>query len=353
MRRKGMMGFTLIELLVVIAIIGVLIALLLPAVQMAREAARRTQCLNNMKQIGLATHNYVDACGMFPPGRIFGKRPTSNSECTAIFQGCQDTPWFVLLLPYVEQEAFASGFNYEVGVVGNFNLPIPPYPVPGMSVNFTIVTKWIGTFQCPSDQQRNFRVNPSYPPVGPALAGIQFTRGNYAVAWGNTQWAQGNLVSNDPNVSGDFQKSAFGHKSVRLREVSDGLSRTVILSEVMQGNDTDLRGFFWMPLPGGGMFTTRYTPNGYIDALRIVVSPNEGDAMPNAPGLFCVSEAPSMRCFSINSDANSFGGARSRHADGVHVTRGDGSSTYVSNSIDARLWRAASSIAGAETAENL
>src|SRR6188472_287845 len=110
-RRRTSMGFTLIELLVVIAIIGVLIALLLPAVQQAREAARRTQCLNNMKQIGLAVHNYTDAHGMFPLGRVFGKRPTSNSECTSILQGCQDTPWFVLLLPFVEQEQFAGAFN--------------------------------------------------------------------------------------------------------------------------------------------------------------------------------------------------------------------------------------------------
>jgi hypothetical protein len=221
-----------------------------------------------------------------------------------------------------------------------------------MSVNYTCVTKWIGTFQCPSDQQRMFRVHPAY--AGGTLSGIQFTRGNYAVAWGNTQWGQDDLVSADPNVNGAFQKSAFGHKSVRLREVTDGLSRTVVLSEVIQGNDIDLRGFFWMPLPGGGMFTTRYTPNGYLDAVRLVTPAiGEGDAMPNAPGLFCLSEVPSNRCFSIGSDRGSFGGARSRHADGVHVTRGDGSSSFVSNSVDGRIWRAASSIAGGETAENL
>src|ERR1700754_4198523 len=106
-RSRGIRGFTLIELLVVIAIIGVLIALLLPAVQAAREAARRAQCTNNLKQIGLAFHNYESAIGCLPPGRI-----SDTGRCgIGIWNGCQNTPWFMLMLPYIEETALANAFN--------------------------------------------------------------------------------------------------------------------------------------------------------------------------------------------------------------------------------------------------
>src|SRR5450432_1768535 len=110
--RSRRRGFTLIELLVVIAIIAVLIALLLPAVQAAREAARRAQCVNNMKQLGLAFHNYESSSGSLPPGRIWA--PTTSSFPT-IFDNCQNTPWFVLMLPQFEQQNQANAFNYSLG----------------------------------------------------------------------------------------------------------------------------------------------------------------------------------------------------------------------------------------------
>jgi prepilin-type N-terminal cleavage/methylation domain-containing protein len=103
-------GFTLIELLVVIAIIAVLIALLLPAVQAAREAARRVQCVNNMKQLGLALHNYHDVNNALPPGRIW-----SGSGFPTIFSGQQNTTWFCLMLPMFEQGVLANAYNYSLG----------------------------------------------------------------------------------------------------------------------------------------------------------------------------------------------------------------------------------------------
>jgi prepilin-type N-terminal cleavage/methylation domain-containing protein len=94
-------AFTLIELLVVIAIIAVLIALLLPAVQAAREAARRIQCVNNLKQLGLAHHNYHDAFGSLAAARIFVAAACAGGN---VRDGCQDTPWFCLMLPQFEQQ---------------------------------------------------------------------------------------------------------------------------------------------------------------------------------------------------------------------------------------------------------
>ena len=106
-------GFTLIELLVVIAIIAVLIALLLPAVQAAREAARRTQCTNNLKQLGLGIANFESANTCLPSGLIFRVGvPPCNSPGGG--GGCQNTPWFVLMLPYIEQAPLYASFNASI-----------------------------------------------------------------------------------------------------------------------------------------------------------------------------------------------------------------------------------------------
>ena len=116
LRQASARGFTLIELLVVIAIIAVLIALLLPAVQSAREAARRAQCVNNCKQLGLAMHNYHDVNNGLPPGRIW--QAGWFGSCGYNFFQCQDTSWFVLMLPQFEQQNLANAFNYSLGVGG-------------------------------------------------------------------------------------------------------------------------------------------------------------------------------------------------------------------------------------------
>jgi prepilin-type N-terminal cleavage/methylation domain-containing protein len=172
LRRRA---FTLIELLVVISIIAVLIALLLPAVQAAREAARRIQCVNNLKQLGLAMHNYVSANNSFPSGIVFN---ANVAPCTGYYFGssCQSTTWFVQTLPFIEGGSLFNAFNSAIGSEGPMYVTGYPY---GYVVNSTVFTTRIGYLQCPSDGDNTFNIRSSS--VGAVLTGapaLSVTKGN-------------------------------------------------------------------------------------------------------------------------------------------------------------------------------
>src|SRR5688572_18495143 len=141
--QRRRIGFTLIELLVVIAIIAILIALLLPAVQQAREAARRTQCKNNLKQMGLALHNYHDAFNMFPPGHVYDgfadtnvRSPTNGggNDCVAAGALASNAtyvraPWTVQILPYIDQAPLYNQFQMHMPFFGRVDHQNPPSPI--------------------------------------------------------------------------------------------------------------------------------------------------------------------------------------------------------------------------------
>jgi prepilin-type N-terminal cleavage/methylation domain-containing protein len=194
-------GFTLIELLVVIAIITVLIALLLPAVQGAREAARRAQCTNNLKQLGLGIANYESANTCLPSGLIFGVGvPPCNAPGGG--SGCQNTPWFVLMLPYIEHAPLYASFNASIGIEGPSLL--------GYIVNSTVCATRISSFQCLSDEAQVY----SFTAVAANQVAIppfpwSLTKGNYGINWGNCDWGQGVLGPSyfSPNL---FLQSPFG-----------------------------------------------------------------------------------------------------------------------------------------------
>jgi len=200
--RTRVRAFTLIELLVVIGIIAVLIALLLPAVQMAREAARRSQCVNNLKQIGLAIHNYHDTYRAFPPGSMFcspdpvlGSIPSHWSE-------------HALILPYLEQSGIYGSINFSLPVWGG--LGPPPYDV---DVHATVRSQRLEVFLCPSDQ------NPG------TLSGA-YGPNNYMSNWGVF------------HLDGLFQAVVWPNGTIASNKIIDGLSNTAAFSESVKGDDS-------------------------------------------------------------------------------------------------------------------
>ncbi len=292
-------GFTLIELLVVIAIIAILIALLVPAVQKVREAAARTQCQNNLKQWGLAMHNYHDTYKALPIGA------TNNPRRS----------WVVLLWPYVEQTSLAK----------QYQLQLPFWVPPNIITNSLsgVCAGQVPLYFCPSDR-------------GPAYwQGDVYwrSRGNYVVNWGPIT---------RPWTSPPPAKAPFGWindnpatpYSIKLGQISDGTSNTMLMSEVRLSPldaSWDCRGDILNDEPWAVpfQFMTINTPNSSaVDVHNICAS------------------TPTQPCV---GGANQQVAARSGHTGGVNVLFGDGSIRFVSNGVNLAVWRAASTMDGGES----
>jgi prepilin-type N-terminal cleavage/methylation domain-containing protein/prepilin-type processing-associated H-X9-DG protein len=337
-------GFTLIELLVVIAIIGVLIALLLPAVQMAREAARRSQCVNNLKQIGLAAQNYASAFNSLPLGHSIERR-------TGLSPNYRLHGWSVQarLLPYIEQENKYGSLNFDV----HQDQP---------NVNATAKAIRINTFVCPSDPRAD---DPRIPTGVTAYGNVNYgaNRGVWFV------W-DGFLLGrkNDAPFSVNYG-AKFGH-------ITDGLSKTIFFAEnkVRQPFIRGCTGMIYQPnsattepsidaspadvpfyfnCAGGSIriehnhtewntgevhhsgFTFAWPPN--------MISPGvaEGISVPDTD-LVAVRELDGGPTYAAVT-------SRSYHPGGVNICLGDGSVQFISNNIDRRVWRAMGTMSGGET----
>jgi prepilin-type N-terminal cleavage/methylation domain-containing protein/prepilin-type processing-associated H-X9-DG protein len=337
-------GFTLIELLVVIAIIGVLIALLLPAVQAAREAARRAQCTNNLKQIGLAMHNYHDSTGSLPPG----------------VKGCCWGTWLVFVLPYVEQQNLFNAWNFN-GNDRTESLFGTIHRYAG-STNATVSSSRVSAYLCPTDG-----TNTMLTGIGPTLGGKKFatTSQNYVVNFGNTiitqpPYYQYNNVNwpflgapfidmgaPDADISSGVQQGTVAG-TINFAGIPDGLSNTVMTSEVIVGHQPaksyDLRGFSWWGY--GCQFTTFYTPNTTLQDV-MQVGGYCGSVPPNPP---CTGASGSL---DPNTGVYSNGlgmtvAARSKHPGGVNAGMCDGSVKFIKNTVDQATWRALGSTRGSE-----
>jgi len=332
MRMRRRRGFTMIELLTAAAVVGLLIALLLPALQSAREAARRAHCASNLRQLGIALHGYHARYNALTPGAVHdrGRVPAGS------LSGQQMTPWSVLLMAEVERADVAHAFNFDLGSFGPIALGMP-----GFAANSTVMGTKLALYQCPGDRSLPCRFDGAYP--GGPVAGVAMSRGNYAANWGNTTWAQADL-----GPGGRFLESPFGKADdLNFAAISDGLGSTVLVAETLQGSGRDVRGLPWLALPGANVYMCLFPPNAGADSLGLS---RDGDVLMSAE--VCVSEpGRGLACRGGDpADGAWFNGSRSRHPGGVHALFGDGSARFVRDAVDLRVWRAVHSIRGGEVA---
>jgi prepilin-type N-terminal cleavage/methylation domain-containing protein/prepilin-type processing-associated H-X9-DG protein len=308
-------GFTLIELLVVIAIIAVLIALLLPAVQTAREAARRAQCVNNLKQVGMAFHNYHSANDTFPPGELGLKTATTSGNRYM---------WTGFILPYIEQGTLANAYNFTLGFGTAAN----------GSPNVTVQTSFVYTYCCPSDGP------PGWYSTGGSTrsnyVGCYSPDGTMVEPWATFSYDTG--FKNPANNPATRQAILNFNLSRGVRDVTDGTSNTVMLSEVISGpsGSLDYRGIWSNDF--GAQYTHLKGPNSLLpDRFWSAVAAN------------CTTSKPKTPCAGTASNWSTEDyGARSYHPGGVNVTMCDGSVRFVKDSIGLSTWQAIASINAGE-----
>jgi len=335
-------GFTLIELLVVISIIAVLIALLLPAVQSAREAARRAQCINNLKQIGLAAHNYESANGAFPIGNRVSPlfySPSFGPCDPYVFIGHTA---FVYILPYVEDGVVYNAYNIQRSYDSLSNV--------------TSVTTEVTTFVCPSDSVRG-AVNPAFELV-PGRSSYGTSRGlQETIAF---SWSTSNLYPDPKGLYADTCNygggdGMFGPEGcVKMQGVTDGLSNTFLFGEMsrFRNEPADSPFYFsnvaaywggvdWSPGTNDGRITS-----GAYQVPKLNAPPDTTQAVTAA----CFATAiypPDWITVQACQNLGQFG-FRSLHPGGANFTLADGSVKFIKDSIDLRTYRALGTRAGGE-----
>lgn len=313
-------GFTLVELLVVIAIIGVLVALLLPAVQAAREAARRMSCSNNLHQIGIGLHNYHDTHGTFPPAAIWDRYPGLDTVTVPVQGDQRNYSWQALLLPFVEQGPLHSQIDFRRPMWG----ATPQVTIDGKPI-YSIV---LPGFLCPSDPgfQQGQNAHDTF--------GIGWS--NYVGTEGYDWWFRGNH-----GIAGIFQLNT----ATRIRDIVDGTSNTIAIGEASTSGFDPKPGVPGHLKMGGGIFR-KYGDGGNVFRTGLLASSTNGDVtqaykIPNADnaGLqgFWWRAGPYamqptyLHCFGIN---NNWPGAHSRHRGGMNAAMCDASVKFLSDTMD-------------------
>ena len=342
MRNNGRRAFTLIELLVVIAIIAVLIALLLPAVQAAREAARRISCTNNLKQIGLALHNYMTATGVLPPGR-FNSHIAGHGNCWGAYSQ---------LLPQLDQLAIYNSFNFS----------LPPDTDTLAVSNATGFETFLSTLLCPTDST----------PELITVSGVPFATHNYDLNVGS---AYPVLQNPGPPFTTSANGPFYENANLTPASFTDGLSNTAAVSETIRSTPTstyatDPTGVF---LVTGNNSTTGppLTSDADYASLCLSLLPNTTQFQATkgvrwhygAPGhtLYNHLRAPndllpdcrgglphSTRSDPLWTFLSLNVATRSRHSGGVNTLLADGHVQFMKNSINVLVWQGLGSRNGGE-----
>ena len=336
-------GFTLVELLVVIAIIGILVGLLLPAVQAAREAARRMSCGNNLKQIGLALHNYNSAYKSLPAAAYW----KSGKMQSNVASQPRNFTWIASLLPFTEQTALYNAMNFNQPLWGSSTTQ---QKLPNGQI---IASVTVPTFLCPSDPGFKGGENPH---------GLGWS--NYAGAEGYDWWFRGNHP-----LSGVFNLNTY----TRFEDVTDGTSNTLAVVECSTQAFEPGPGVPGHQHMGGGRARGGGQNNAVFRSLLLATNTNndvtQSWQLPNPEGNvsgFWWRGAPYamqptfLHCFGIN---NNWPGASSRHTAGAQAVYVDGSVHFLSDTMDypgeasigyangAGVWGALNTITGGETVQ--
>ena len=332
--RESSKGFTLIELLVVIAIIAVLIALLLPAVQSAREAARRAQCVNNLKQIGLGLHNYISAIGVFPPGYVSSIDPTVLDACNQDAENANSVDlgtgwaWGSMILPYMEQTPVYNAINFNLSVA--------------FAANNTSSLTTLSVYLCPSDPGPATIPVYSDPP-DPNKPGSfsasnivdNLSRGNYVGMYGvgeicaqsNAKDAPNNGVGSSNGPLGMHSGIFYRNSRVSLADITDGTSNTIAAGE----RSHNLSYVTWVARSIRGWIGTTSVVSGGTDTFN----PSPEEAWVQILGPVGLSDGNRT----INNPQAHVEDYWSRHPGGANFLFADGSVHFLKSTINPTAWR--------------